>query len=394
MAAPRKKQNLGDNSAAARAFAGMNQHVVDLKKLIQPPGLDAFFQANNVIDQLRLNHIKMREALLPPPMEPFAPLKDIFAASNYIYDVLEKSSVSMAIGDMVHESWREQVGCLTNLSARLDAVAIFTLRENSLQMAATENVLATIDFDFLKINFDFPPPTIAAVERSLFDTTASYRALMESIPDLSRLVQMPSFVLPGATHNLYTAGHALRSLELADEGLDEELDEDEDLDEELAFVSAEYVDNLDIVELLESVHPKLVTLYLGAKEALYDNNPDRKRHALVSLRELWNNVVRVVAPKEPVLEWIAEHGENGDLDCNSRPTRRGKIKYLSRNINSPLMVDFVDQSATMSTRLHKLYGRVHELEPGLTDDQLYPILWRTESELSYLIRIWLTTAQS
>ena len=394
MAAPRKKQNLGDNSAAARAFAGMNQHVVDLKKLIQPPGLDAFFQANNMIDQLRLNHIKMREALLPPPMEPFAPLRDIFAASNYIYDVLENSSVSMAIGDMVHESWREQVGSLTNLSARLDAVAILTLRENSLQLAATENVLATIDFDFLKINFDFPPPTIAAVERSLFDTTASYRALMESIPDLSRLVQMPSFVLPGATYNLYTAGHALRALELADEDLDEELDEDEDLDEELAFVSAEYVDNLDIVELLESVHPKLVTLYLGAKEALYDNNPDRKRHALVSLRELWNNVVRVVAPKEPVLEWIAEHGENGDLDCNSRPTRRGKIKYLSRNINSPLMVDFVDQSATMSTRLHKLYGRVHELEPGLTDDQLYPILWRTESELSYLIRIWLTTAQS
>ena len=197
MATPKKKRNVGDYDAAARAFASMNQHVVDLKKLIQPPGLDAFFQATNMIDQLRLNHIKMREALLPPPMEPFAPLKDIFAASNYIYDVLEKSSVSMAIGDMVHESWREQVGSLTNLSARLDDVAMLSLRENSLQLAATENVLATIDFDFLKIKFDFPPPTIAAVEGSLFDTTASYRALMESIQDLSRLVQMPSFVLPG-----------------------------------------------------------------------------------------------------------------------------------------------------------------------------------------------------
>ena len=394
MATPRKKSNVGDYDAAARAFAGMNQHVVDLNKLIQIPNLDAFFQANNMIDQIRLNHIKMREALLPPPMEPFAPLKDIFAASNYIYDVLEESSVSMAIGDMVHESWREQIGSLTNLSAQLDAVAMLSLKENSLQLAATENVLATIDFDFLKIKFDFPLPTLAAVERSLFDTTASYRALMESVPDLSGLVQMPSFVLPGATYNLYTAGHALKALELADEDLDEELDEDAEIEEALAFVYVEYVDNLDIVELLEFVHPDLVTLYLGAKEALYSNNPDRIRHALASLRELWNHVVRKIAPQEQALDWIAEHGKEGDLDCNNRPTRRGKIKYISRNINSPPMVDFVDQSATMSTRLHKLYGRVHELEPGFSDDQLYPILWRTESELSYLIRIWLTTAQS
>ena len=148
MATPRKKQNVGDYDAAARALAGMNQDVAKLKKLIQPPNLDAFFQANKMIDQLRLNHIKMREALLPPPMEPVAPLKDIFAASNYIYDVLEKSSVSMAIGDMVHESWREQVGSLTNLSARLDAAAMLLLRENSLHLAATENVLAKIDFRF------------------------------------------------------------------------------------------------------------------------------------------------------------------------------------------------------------------------------------------------------
>ena len=394
MNSPKRKRNMSGYDAAVRALAGMNQDMVNLRNLIRPPSLDVYFRVDQVLEQLRLDHINVRQALLPPLAISAAPYTDILTATNHLHDVLAKTSVSMGTMDMVHESWRKQIRSLTNFSDELAVAAKVSLGENSLQLAATETILAGLDFDSLKSRFDLPLSSISAMEQSLFDTTSSYRALIESVPDLSGLVQMPSFVLPGATYNLYTAGHALRALELADEDLDEELDEDEDLDEELAFVSAEYVDNLDIVDLLESVHPKLVTLYLGAKEALYDNNPDRKRHALVSLRELWNNVVRVVAPKEPVLKWIAEHGENSDLDCNSRPTRRGKIKYLSRNINSPLMVDFVDQSATMSTRLHKLYGRVHELEPGFSDDELYPILWRTEAELIYLIRIWLTTAQS
>ena len=396
MATPSNKQNVGSYDAAVRAFASMKRDEANLKKLFLTPHLDAFIQADKIIDQLRLDHITLREALLPPLMDPVAPFKDIGLATDHFNNVFAETSVSKIAGDMVHESWRERMRSLTNYSAQPDAAVRLSLGENILHLAATENVFAKIDFDFLNKRFDFTPPTIAAVERSLFDTTASFRALMESVPDLSRLVQMPSFVLPGATHSLYTAGHALKALELADEDedLDEDLDEDEEIEEELASFSAEYVDNLDIVELLEFVHLELVTLYLGAKEALYGNNPDRKRHALISLRELWNNVVRAIAPTEQVSEWIAEQGQIGDLDCNSRPTRRGRIKYLSRNINSPPMVDFVDQSATMSTRLHDLYNRAHRLEPGLSDDQLHPILWRTESELSYLIRIWLTTAQS
>ena len=394
MATPRKKRNMSGYDAAVRALAGRHQDIVNLRNFIQPPTLGTYSPVDEVLEQLRLDHIKMREALLPSPIDFVAPFKDIFLATDHFRNVLAETSVSKVAGGMVHESWRKQMGSLINHSAQLDAAAKLSGGENFLYLAATEKVFTKIDFDFLKERFDFPPPTIAAVERSLFDTTASYRALMESVPDLSGLVQMPSFVLPGATYNLYTAGHALKALELADEDLDEELDEDAEIEEALAFVYVEYVDNLDIVELLEFVHPDLVTLYLGAKEALYSNNPDRIRHALASLRELWNHVVRKIAPQEQALDWIAEHGKEGDLDCNNRPTRRGKIKYISRNINSPPMVDFVDQSATMSTRLHKLYGRVHELEPGFSDDQLYPILWRTESELSYLIRIWLTTAQS
>lgn len=381
MATPRKKQNLGDNSAAARAFASMKRDEANLRKLFLTPRLDAFIQADKIIDRLRLDHIKMREALLPPIIDSVAPFKDVFLATDHFHNVFAETSVSGVVGDMVHESWREQTGGLTNYSAQLDAVAKLSLGENFLHLAATEKIFAKIDFDFLKEEFDFPPPTIAAVERSLLDTTASYRALMESVPDLSRLVQMPSFVLPGATYNLYTAGHALKALDLVDEDLDE------DIEEELTFVSVEYVDNLDIVDLLESVNPELVAPYVGAKEALSGNNPDRQRHVLASLRDLWNHLVRALAPQDEVIEWISQNFVEGDWDYNKRPSRRGKIRYISKDFNSEPLVDFVDASIKMSTYLHKLYNRVHELTPGLTDAQLLAIIYRTEAELSYLIRI-------
>ena len=387
MTSPKRKRNMSGYDAAVRALAGMNQGIVNLRNFIQPPTMGAYSLVDEVLDQLRLEHVNVRQALLPPLIDPVAPLKDIILATDHVHDVLAKTSVSMDIGDMVHESWREQVGSLTDLSAQLDAAAKFSLVDTSVQLAKTESFLASVDFDFMKSQFDFQVSLISAVEQSLLDTTASYRALTDSVGDLSRLIELPSFVLPGATICVYSAGLALRALDHWGQP------EDEEIEEEIFILPGKYVDNLDIIALLQLVNPKLVALYMGAKEALYSNNPDRKRHALTSLRELCNNVVRAIAPVEQASDWIAEHGKRGDLDCSNRPTRRGKIRYISRNIDSPPMVDFVNQSATMSTRLHDLYGRIHELEPGLTDDQLYTLLWRTESELSYLIRIWLTTAQ-
>ena len=397
MATPKKRRNVGDYDAAARAFAGMNQDVEDLKNLFMTPHLDAFIQADKKIDQLRLNHIKLSEALLPPLMDPFAPLKDIFLATDHFHDVLAKTSVSMVVGDMVHESWREQIGSLTNLSAQLDAAAKLSLGENSLQLAATETILSGIDFDFLKKRFDFPSPTIAAVEQSLSDTTASYRALMESVQDLSGLVQMPSFVLPGATYNLYTAGHALKALDLVDEDedLDEDLDEDEDeeTEEELAFVSAEYVDNLDIVGLLESVDRELLPMYLGAQDDVNANRPDRARHVLVSLRELSIHLLDTLAPEPDVLEWLCKHGTADDLDSHGGPKRHAKIRYILRSVGHKPLVKVAQCDAALFEALYQLYHKLHGKKPNLTDLQLLTVFRKTEATLTFLIKTWASSAE-
>ena len=393
MATPRKKQNLGDNSAAARAFARMKRDEANLKKLFLTPHLDAFIQADKIIDQLRLDHIRMREALPPPLIDPGAPFKDIVLATDHFRKVFAETSVSGVVGDMVHESWRERMRSLTNYSAQLDAAAKLSLGENFLHLAATEKVFAKIDFDFLKEKFDFTPPTIAAVERSLFDTTASYRALMESVPDLSGLVQMPSFVLPGAIYNLYTAGHALKALELADEDLDEELDEDEEIEEELAFVSAEYVDDLDIVGLLKFANPELLPMYLGARDDLQENRPDRARHVLVSLRELTIHLLDTLAPEPDVLDWLCKHGSADDLDRHGGPKRHAKIRYILRFVGYKPLAKFVQCDAAVFEELYQLYHKLHGKKPSLTDLQLLTIFRKTEATLTFLIKTWASPAE-
>ena len=361
----------------------MNQDILNLRNFIQPPTLSAYFLVDQVLEKLRFDHIDVRQALLPPPAISAAPYKDILTATNYLHDVLAKTSVSMGIVDMVHESWREQIGSLTNFSAQLAAAAKISLGENLLQLAATETTLAGIDFDFLKSQFDLPLSSISAMEQSLFDTTASYRTLTESIPDLSGLVQMPSFVLPGATYDLYTAGYALRALDT--------LEQDDETEVEVSIFSGEYADNLDVVALLDLVDPELVPIFSGAREDLYGGNPDRKRHVLVSLRELWIHLLDIIAPEPDVKVWISKHGTSEDLDRNGGPTRHAKIRYILRFVAHYPMKKFVQNDATAFEELYQLYHKLHGKNPNLTDCQLLAIFRRTEAFLAYVIQTWLPT---
>ena len=79
----------------------------------------------------------------------------------------------------------------------------------------------------------------------------------------------------------------------------------------------------DLFALLERVGPQFVTMYRGAVAALDSDNPDRSRHVLTSFRELWNHLLRKLAPKEEVTEWIEGNRIQGYLH-DGRPTRHAQ----------------------------------------------------------------------
>ena len=282
----------------------------------------------------------------------------------------------------VHNSWLESMRIATDFSSQLEALAKLSLAGASYQLAVTEPVLAGVDFDALRKAFSIQGLIISELETSIVDLTASYRGLTGSFTDLSEYVQLPSFVLPGATHELYTTSYALNVVQPVthvENGITET---------ESQFIAESEVETPELVPLLELVDPKFVPIHAGAREALNGRNADRKRHVLVSLRELCSHILRALAPNAETTKWIKQNGESNDLDESQRPTRSGRIRYILRDINSDPLNKFVDIDTRTFVKLYKLYDRLHEQEPALTDLQLRAILYRTEAYLTYIIRIW------
>ena len=382
MTSPREEPNIGSYDAAFRAFARMNQDMANLRMFLNPPYLDAVNQLANTMEQVRLQQIEMSQAWMSSVRDSVAHLSDISNSSQHIYGMFTQTGVALVSLNQVHDSWIKRISDITAYRSQLDAVAKSTLFDCSIQLAATESILAGFDFNVLKSHYDFSLSTISAMERSIFDATASYRTLAESIPDLSEIVQMPSFVLPGATYDLYTAGQALKVLDPLDHPIDEEIET------EVSIISVEYAENLNPVTLLKQVDPELVPLYSGAREDLYGDNPDRKRHVLVSLRELWIHLLDTLAPKRDVLDWLCKHGTSDDLDSKGGPKRHAKIRYILRSVSQKPLAKFVRDDAAAFENLYQLYHRLHEKTPNLTDKQLLAIFRKTEVSLSFLIQTW------
>jgi len=194
---------------------------------------------------------------------------------------------------------------------------------------------------------------------------------------------MPAFVLPGATRELFTTACALETVCLLEEPERDSAGTEllEETEQETSLCA----------DLLKMINPELMRPYMGAREALSARNPDRARHLLSSLRELWNHLLRALAPDDRVLVWLSQDRKDL-LDDKGRPTRKARILYLCRNVNFGALSEFVDQDTSALLELLDLFNRVHQLEPNLTDDQLRTLWIRSESGLMYVLELWRLTS--
>ena len=255
------------------------------------------------------------------------------------------------------------------------------LSDISYDLSVSERLLTSFDYDFLGRHLDIQLSTMSEVQRSMSDLWASLDGLASSMPSLEDIVQLPSFVLPGATYELTTTSHALDVLYPMEHRADTEV-----IELEPYPLEEEETGATDLIVLLERVDSQFVTMYRGAVEALQSDNPDRSRHVLTSLRELWNHLLRKLAPKEDVMEWIKEYGSQGYLH-DGQPTRHAKIRYALRDLEDEPLGDFLEADTKAMVKLYTLYGRLHGLDTGVSDEQLRAITFRTESYLGYILRV-------
>jgi len=213
---------------------------------------------------------------------------------------------------------------------------------------------------------------------AISEITASYADLLNSFstPQLGIAAFPPivSGLPPAEYYNALCLTRAVSEREnyasAEDEQLSAEIRED-------SQVSLEY--------LLNTLDPALYRLWVGAKQALKSPNPDRVRHCVISLRELYGHVVRSIAPDDAITKWSKDpnHFDKG------RPTRRARLQFICRHIDHGPFKVFLEKDVAATLEFHSLFHQgTHEVAPEFTDTQLAAMVQRMDGTLRFLLELW------
>ena len=374
-----------DIKTAKTALAKLHQDMEAINKLAKPSYLSVVEQMERTLEPIRRQHLEISRAL--EMSGAMARIQEIASANQHCQELIKQASSTSRIAESLssaHQSWLDTIKPIqhdfSHLS-QLQASAKLALCDTSLRLAATERLMVGIDFQAIRSRFQIEMPVIAGLESSIAHVAASYGGLAESLREVSDITRLPAFVLPGATREIYTTSFALETLRPWDDR-----DEDE-AETEIQLVAEAELETSGCIALLHQVDPGLARPYIGARDALYGNNADRARHILSSLRELWNHLLRRLAPDGLVAAWIPGVSNQKDLLHDGKPTRRARVLYVCRELNNDPLTDFLMHDTRALVKMIELFNRVHELETALTDEQLRAILLRTDSWLMYILQI-------
>ncbi|CUR48861.1 hypothetical protein [Alloalcanivorax xenomutans] len=373
-----------DFKTAKTALAKLHQDMEAINRLARPSYLGVIEQMERTLEPIRRQHLEVSRVLEMSGAA--ARMQEIISANQHWQELIEQTTAASRIADSLaaHQSWLERLDFVQHdfsHISQLQASAKLALCDTSLQLTATERLMAGVDFEVIRNRFQIEMPVIAGLESSIAHVASSYGSLAESLREISDITRLPAFVLPGATREIYTTSFALETLRPWDER------DEEEVETEIQLVAEAELETSGCIALLQQVDPGLARPYIGARDALHDKNADRARHILSSLRELWNHLLRRLAPDDLVAAWIPGVLNQKDLLHEGKPTRRARVLYVCRELNNDPLTDFLMHDTRALVKLIELFNRVHELETDLTDEQLRAILLKTDSWLMYILQI-------
>lgn len=278
----------------------------------------------------------------------------------------------------IHQTWTKDVQPMQDRLARIQEMATLSLANVFRTLTISEDLFARIDVEKIQNAFTLPDESILRLQRVSENITGHFRDLVESVRTLPDLTSLPAFVVPGASREIFISGYVVASLvpEI-------EVDAGDDLD---CLVQEAETETGDCLAILEGINPALARPLIGAKDALKSDSVDRTRHFLASLRELWNHLLRFLAPDDNVFGWMPKKGSEYIYD--GKPTRKARVLYICRGINHDPLSSFVAKDTQALVEMIKFFNHVHELEHRLSQHQLEALMLRTECWLSYLLKIW------
>jgi hypothetical protein len=126
----------------------------------------------------------------------------------------------------------------------------------------------------------------------------------------------------------------------------------------------------------------LLKLWRGAVQAAASDNPDKLRHAITSLRELFTQVMHRLAPDADLAAWSTD-SRHYDKD---RRTRRARLLYILTGLDHEPFTEFLETDIESMLKLIRAFqGGTHDPDKELSQAHLRLVFHRAGSTLCSLI---------
>ncbi len=316
-------------------------------------------------------------------------------ASNTVLDVLRSSHLALAnampnlelLQGFVTQSlapareWSKAAEALRDAIGPLQATTLSF--QNHFARISEISLMAQAHFEALSLSGIGAALRIASAEQvklkfSISEITASYSKLLNSFSTtplgIAAFAPIVSGLPPAEYYNALCLTRAVSERE------SKASTEDELLSAEIRGDSENSLEHL-----LKALQPDLHRLWIGAKQALKSPNPDRARHCATSLRELYDHVVRLIAPDDAITKWTkdSKHFYKG------RPTRRARLHFICRQIDHGPFQSFLEKDVAATLEFHSLFQQgTHEVVNNVTDTQLEAMVQRMDGTLRFLLELW------
>ena len=294
----------------------------------------------------------------------------LFSAYQHRQEMFKQNTAFNLISESLHAAHQSSLDMLKSLQQEHSWY--------SQHPTARERLMANFGIDEIGDRYK----TITGLKSSMDHVAPTYESLAESllrkIPDITRL---PTSVLPRVAGEISTPSFGFETLRPHDER------DEEDAETKIQLVATAEQETSGCIALLKQVDPRLVQPYNGARDALHGNNPDKARQCMSSLRELWNNLLRILAPDGLVLSWIPVIANRKNLLDKGKPTRRTRVLYICRGPDNAPPTELSMLVAQELVKLMKFLNQIHNLSLVLPYKELRANFQLSNLLLGYILQI-------
>lgn len=239
-----------------------------------------------------------------------------------------------------------------------------------------EKSLSTFEWTNLGSRIGLNDISKGLISESFLSLSTDYSSLLKSFgANPSSFIELSPVLTKLAPIEFFTGANLLEMISI---------EEDFTTEEELLKNEIQYENEFSLNLFLPKVNPGLLKMWKGAVETYQSNNSDKVRQFTTSIRELFTHLMHTLAPDDKIKSWSNEP----TFYDKGKPTRKGRLHYICRNISNAPFNKFVDKDVQSTLEFINIFQQgTHSIDDNFSPQQLVAIKSKAETTLKFLLEI-------